>query len=44
MIIAKRLTKQKVKWQDQKLEAGTWAATAQATDAGEIHKQKKGNA
>ena len=41
IIIAKRLTKHKVKWQHQKLKAGIWAATAQATDAGEMHKQKK---
>ena len=40
-IIAKRLTKHKVKWQYQKLKAGFWAATAQATNAGEMHKQKK---
>ena len=40
-IIAKRLTKHKVKWQHQKLKAEIWAATAQATDAGEMHKQKK---
>ena len=41
IIIAKRLTKHKVKWQHQMLKAGVWAATAKATDAGEMHKQKK---
>ena len=41
IIIAKRLTKHKVKWQQQMLKAGVWAATAKATDAGEMHKQKK---
>ena len=37
-IIAKRLTKHRVKWQHYMLKAGVWAATAQATDAGEMHK------
>ena len=37
IIIAKRLKKHKVKWQHQMLKAGVWAATAKATDAGEMH-------